>query len=671
MAAKNAVVCVFCDTTDLSDAKFLHCLHVSCVPCLNDRVTTQGAVQCGICRRDTKPKFSGVHLRKQLVTCRSLLKSNNQNGDDVRAGSDDVQQCDFCEGAIVKPATHKCDDCDGAMLCAEHVQGHATKRVFRHHQVKKRVFRHQHVKSLTNDEARGDGGDAWTETRNTRCPVHSRYEVNRYCRTCDIVACEQCVVLSHQQQHTVVPLTQIAKTTRTALQQALPLAPERSPDERVPSSTQSVYTVLDMLKGDLDAHITKTNDDATAASKVISDTFSGIRSLLDKHEEELLKKVDTLRWKMQKPMESKLQRLTEIEQSNVTTTEVGKLLSSDDSSDIDVMMLGTCVLEKLKSFRSDIESEEKSMLSKDSCKIQTAVLSDVLQSINASVETVVEVFEDVGIDLQKMTVNVPHNVQVGKTSMIQLRIPCARDEATSSHWHGTLKACLRSPSGPEGAVTLEASSNIDGSDTLQLSASIDPKETGSHVLEVSTPTEKRSIQFQVPVSSHLQFDKQRCSPAMKITGSTENIASLSGTGGRNGNVYGTVAYTSGVHTWSVKVTGSELNEGCMYIGVATLPPDGQVDDSKRCAYNYGAGWNQPRSPNCFLQGGLTENARTGPWEDGDILTFTLDYDGGSLELCIQRTGERKSICGFDPQGKALFFCVTIWDKLDRMVEIVG
>ena len=657
MAAKDAVVCAFCDTTDLSDAKFLHCLHVSCVPCLNDRVTTQGAVQCGICRRDTKSKFS-VDLRKQLVSCRSLLKSNNHDGDGVRAQSE-VQKCDFCEGAILKPATHTCDDCDGAMLCAEHAQGHATKRVFRHH----------HVKSLTNDEASGDGGDARTETRNTRCAVHSRYEVNRYCRTCDIVACEQCVVLSHQQQHTVVPLTQIAKTTRTALQQALPLATERSTDERVPSSAQSVHTVLDMLKGDLDAHITKTNDDATAVSKVISDTFSGIRNLLDKHEEELLKKVDALRWKMQKPMESKLQRLTEIEQSNVTTTEVGKLLSRDDSSDIDVMMLGTCVLEKIKSFRSDIESEEKSMLNKDSCKIQTAVLSDVLQSINASVETVVEVFEDVGIDLQKMTVNVPHNVQVGKTSMIQLRISCARDEATSSHWHGTLKACLRSPSGPEGAVTLEASSNIDGSDTLQLSASIDPKETGSHVLEVSTPTEKRLI--QVPVSSRLQFDKQRCSPAMKITGSTENIASLSGTGGRNGNVYGTVAYTSGVHTWSVKVTGSELNQGYMYIGVATLPPDGQMDDSRYCARDYGACWNYHCSPYCKLQGGRRENAKTGPWEDGDILTFTLDYDGGSLELCIQRTGERKSICGFDPRGKALFFCVAIWSKQDRMVEIVG
>ena len=592
------------------------------------------------------------------MTCRSLLKSNDHNGDDVRAESE-VQQCDFCEGEIVKPATHTCGDCDGAKLCAEHAQGHATKRVFRHH----------HVKSLSNDEASDDGGDAWTETRNTRCPVHSRYEVNRYCRTCDIVACEQCVVLSHQQQHTVVPLTQIAKTTRTALQQALPLAPERSPDERVPSSTQSVYTVLDMLKGDLDAHITKTNDDATAASKVISDTFSGIRSLLDKHEEELLKKVDALRWKMQKPMESKLQCLTEIEQSNVTTTEVGKLLSSDDSSDIDVMMLGTCVLEKLKSFRSDIQSEEKSMLNKDSCKIQTAVLSDVLQRINASVETVMEVFEDVGIDLQKMTVNVPHNVQVGKTSMIQLRIPCARDEATSPHWHGTLKACFRSPSGAEGAVTLEASSSIDGSDTLQLSATIHPKETGNHVLEVSTPTENRSI--PVPVSPRLQFDKQRCSPAMKITGSTENIASMSGTSGIYASVYGTVAYTSGVHTWSVKFTGSSLDSGFMYIGVATLPPGGQMDDSKYCAYEYGAGWNNHHHPYCNLQGGCRENARTGPWEDGDILTFTLDYDGGSLELCIQRTGERKSICGFDPQGKALFFCVNIWEKKDRMVEIVG
>ena len=622
-------------------------------------------MQCGICHQDTKSKFSGVDLRKQLVPCRSLLKLNNHNGDDVRAESE-VQKCDFCEGVIVKPVTHKCDDCDGAMLCAEHAQGHATKRVFRHHHVKKRVFRHHHVKSLSNDEASGDRGDAWTETRNTRCPVHSRYEVNRYCRTCDIVACEQCVVLSHQQQHTVVPLTQIAKTTRTALQQALPLATERSTDESVPPSTQSV---LDMLKGDLDAHITKTNDDATAASKVISDTFQGIRSLLDKHEEELLKKVDALRWKMQKPMESKLQRLTEIEQINVTTTEVGTLLSSEDSSDIDVMLLGTCVLEKLKSFTSDIESSEKSMLNKDSCKIQTAVLSDVLQSIKASVETVVEVFEGVSIGLQKMTMNVPHNVQVGKTSMIQLRIPCARDEATSSHWHGTLKACLRSPSGPEGAVTLEASSNIDGSDTLQLSASIDPKETGNHVLEVSTPTEKRSI--QVPVSARLQFDKQRCSPAMKITGSTENIASLSGAGGANGNVYGTVAYTSGVHTCSVKVTGRKLTSGHIGIGVATLPPDGPMLDSKQYAYDYGVGWIQPHSPYCNLQGGHIALAGTRSWHSGDILTFTLDYDRRSLELCIQRTGERNSICGFDPQGKALYFCVTICNKRDRKVEIVG
>ena len=150
------------------------------------------------------------------------------------------------------------------------------------------------------------------------------------------------------------------------------------------------------------------------------------------------------------------------------------------------------------------------------------------------------------------------------------------------------------------------------------------------------------------------------------------LASLSGTGGRNGNVYGTVAYTSGVHTWSVKVTGSELNQGHMFIGVAPLPPDGQVDDSKDYALKYGACWNSHRYPNCNLQGGRTAKCgRTGRWEDGDILTFTLDYDGGSLELCIQRTGERKSISGFDPQGKALFFCVTIWDKLDRMVEIVG
>eukprot|EP00117_Sycon_ciliatum_P015101 scpid75586/ scgid15092/ len=154
---------------------------------------------------------------------------------------------------------------------------------------------------------------------------------------------------------------------------------------------------------------------------------------------------------------------------------------------------------------------------------------------------------------------------------------------------------------------------------------------------------------------------------MIISGTNDSVAQIcADPHNKYANVYGTDMYTTGTHTWQVRVRGDEMNTGYMLVGVATLP-QGDIDNSTKVFSGRGTGWDGDGVA-FSNHAGQYGTARTAAWQDGDILTFTFDCDAGTLQLHVQRTGERKVITDIDIQGKQFYFFVSIWYKY-RQVEI--
>eukprot|EP00117_Sycon_ciliatum_P016429 scpid97355/ scgid6091/ E3 ubiquitin-protein ligase TRIM33; Ectodermin homolog; RET-fused gene 7 protein; Transcription intermediary factor 1-gamma; Tripartite motif-containing protein 33 len=197
--------CVFCSAKQPEDGRFLHCLHVSCVGCLNDNLTSEGCIECGTCNEETKPRLPGVAISKLLVSSRF---GTSEASDEV-TGEQETPLCDFCETNSAKAATHECEECDGILLCTTHAQDHSKKRVFRTH-------------SVTELNATSSGNsDTGRKQVQYSCPLHGKHEVTDFCRTCQVVACEQCLLRGHR-QHDVVSLSETAAEQRVVLRNELP-----------------------------------------------------------------------------------------------------------------------------------------------------------------------------------------------------------------------------------------------------------------------------------------------------------------------------------------------------------------------------------------------------------------------------------------------------------------
>ena len=526
--------------------------------------------------------------------------------------------CEFCEEDDTSAVTHECEDCYAAPLCQKHAEKHSRMRMFIGHVVTK-----------LNSEQRSDGRRSLV-TRSTRCLVHKHNDVVTFCRTCSHSICSQCLATGHG-GHTFDTLSSVAAERLSALHAAI-----GQPNESLQSASQSANSmetppIQDMLNA-VSGEMEEIRKEAETASRVVTETFGQVDAIIQKKRQQLLHQINTIHWQQLEVTESKQQRLYGIEECYGTVTQLVKCMTGGDMDDGVVISFSGSVLSNLTKMSSDIDSE-KTPLQRG--RIRAAPIAEALRELEKQVHSLVLVEEVPPIDVTKVIVTLPNNVHPDEQSTVGLTFP-----GVTTTEPPVLTAKISPPSGGSydaGICNSSASSITE----LVMSASFTTTEVGWHSLEVSDSAGRtKSIPFECRLPEPLALDQQKCTPCITVSDSC-HVATHTGTGWRWASVATNDGYTTGLHTWKVKIHKMQGNTSNMFFGVCAPPDDGNYDGTNRffnikTTYSWnGMGWP-------FVNGECS-GAICSKFKDGDTATLTLDCEQKTLQIHHQRTDERRTI----------------------------
>ena len=657
--------CGFCNVSEPKDGRFLNCLHVICVSCLQENVTPEGSIECCICKELTEQRFPALALSKQLFPSHSVTlaeRADNEyrfagnTGRSVElldAGGETKTWCDFCEDAngVKRRATHACNECDGALLCDEHVEEHGKIRVFRRHE----------VKPLSTLSSAGEGGHS---AKVSHCPLHAKQELSSACKTCCVPVCQQCLVRGHE-QHDVVSLSERAKYLQEGLLKKFGGSGESTADAS--QSTGSLNTCLtfnvEHMIGLAEEEMSTINDEATDASQVISDTFDTVKKLVQKGEADLLDSVDAVRWKQQRSLEEKLQRLITMKENRSIAADLGKYLCDSRCGDADIVRLAPLVQKKLELLNSGTEAEDLSTDPRPT--LQAKAMQEVIGDLEAKLRSAVAVFEDTGIDLQKMTISKPERVDQRRPFDVTLTVPCEQDSAMASKvCEERMQVTLVSSMGkrfPAEVSSVGTSSSTD----IVLSARVTAEKAGDHVLEVRLFKQRRLNCVPIYVHPLFRFDRERHSAdAVLVSDTVAKWAPAVQVRGESSVHSSPVPFLSSACTWSVKISGAEIYLGALQLGLSDT-----VDLRNSGRYDITMSYSSGRvhcGYSCKVQGGIQGVT----FQDGDVLKFKHDRDAGTFELRVERTGEHRCIVYPTTRNRILHFFVQASGQEEIQVEIL-
>ena len=401
----------------------------------------------------------------------------------------------------------------------------------------------------------------------------------------------------------------------------------RSPS---PDSTETppIQDMLNAVSGEME----EIRKEADTASRVITETFGQVDAIVQRKRQQLLHQINTIHWQQLEARESKQQRLYGIEECYGTVTQLVKCMTGGNMDDEDVIRFSGPVLSNLTKMPSDIDSE-KTPLQRG--RIRAAPIAEALRELEKQVQSLVLVEEVPPIDVTKVIVTLPDNVHPDKQSTVGLTFP-----GVTTTEPPVLTAKISMPSGGSydaGICNSSASSITE----LVMSASFTTTEVGWHSLEVSDSAGRtKSIPLECRLPGPLALDQQKCSPGITIS-DINHVATHTGTDWGYASVAANDGYTTGRHTWKVKLHNTQAIGSNMYFGVCALPGDGNYDgtcrffDKKR---NYSWG-DDGRS---FTNGNYA-GANCSDFKYGDTATLTLDCEQKTLQIHHQRRNERRVI----------------------------
>ena len=618
--SRRGTSCIMCNVFQPNGGKLLSCMHLICAGCCGDDIA-QGSntIKCVSCSAITKAVVSGVGVVDQLMSSEPYLyKASDAAPNSDSAGNQAEEPklcCEFCEEDDASAVTYECEDCDAALLCQKHAEKHLRMRMFIGHVVTK-----------LNSEQRSDGRRRLV-TRSTRCLVHKHNDVVTFCRTCSHSICSKCLATGHH-GHTMVTLSSVAAERLSAVRAAI--GPRNESLQSASQSANSMETppIQDMLNT-VSGEMEEIRKEAEAASRVVTETFGQVDAIVQKKRQQLLHQINTIHWQQLEARETKQQRLYGIEECYGTVTQLVKCMTGGDMDDEDVIRFSGSVLSNLTKMSSDIDSEKTPQ---QRGRIRAAPIAEALRELEKQVQSLVLVEEVPPIDVTKVIVTLPDNVHPDKQSTVGLTFP-----GVTTTEPPVLTAKITPPSGGSydaGICNSSASSIIE----LDMSASFTTREVGWHSLEVSDSAGRtKSIPFECRFPGSLALDQQKCSRRITIS-DRNHVATYTGTEIGWASVAASDGYTTGRHTWKVKI---RYTRGNMFFGVCSLPGGGNYDgprlffDNKT---NYS--WDGDGQS---LVNGYSDDANCSEFKDGDTATLTLDCEQRTLQIHHQRTDERRTI----------------------------
>ena len=624
--SRHGTSCIKCSVFQPHGGKLLSCMHLICAGCCRDEIA-QGSntIKCVSCSAITKAVVRGVGIVDQLMSSEPYLyKASDVATASDAAGSlaeEPKLSCELCDEDDASAVTHKCENCDAALLCQKHAEKHSRTKMFIGHVVTK-----------LNSEERSDGRRRLV-TRSTRCLVHKYKDVVTFCRTCSHSICSQCLATGHG-GHTFDTLFSVAAQRLSAMRAAIGSSSESLQSASQSADSMETPPIQDMLNA-VSGEMEEIRKEAETASRVVTETFGQVNAIVEKKRQQLLHQINTIHWQQLEVRESKQQRLYGIEECYGTVTQLVKCMTGGDMDDEDVIRFSGSVLSNLTKMSSDIDSE-KTPLQRG--RIRAAPIAEALRELEKQFQSLVLVEEVPPNDVTNIIFTLPDNVHPGKQSTVGLTFP-----GVTTTEPPVLTAKISPPSGGSydaGICNSSASSITE----LVMLATFTTREVGWHSLEVSNSAGRtKSIPFECRLPRPFGLDQQKCSPRIAIS-DRNHVATRSGTGREWASVAANDGYTTGRHTWKVKLHNTqEIDISYMYFGVCTLPDDGNYDDTYRFfddMKNYYWGCNGHAQAFVIRE---CAGANCSEFKDGDTATLTLDCEQKTLQIHHQRTDERRTI----------------------------
>ena len=623
-ASRRGASCIKCDAFQPRDGKLLRCMHLICVGCCREEIQITNTIKCLSCSAITKAVVQGEDIVDQLMSSVPYLykASDSVAPLDDAAGSQAEKSdpcCEFCVEDDAAAATHECDGCSGALLCLKHAGQHPKKKFFA-----------GHIVTELKSEQRADGRRRRASS-STRCFLHQN-DVVMFCKTCSHSICTQCLDTGHR-GHSIDNLSSVAAERLSAVRAAMGSFSEsvQSASQSASQSAGSMETPIQVMLTAVSSEMDKIRQEAETASSVITDTFDRVDSIIQEKRLQLLRQVDTICWQQLEARQSKRQRLHGIEECYGTVTQLVNCMAGGDMDDADVIRFSDPILSHLTKMYSEIDSENTPL---NRGKITAAPIAEALCELEKHVQSLIVVNEVAAIDVTKVSVTLPDNIHPDKEAIIRLTLPGVTTTAPPS-----LMAKISPPSGGSQNVCVNQESGFSSSE-LVMSAMFTPTEVGPHSLEIGDAAGGvKSVHFEC-VSAHLILDPEKCSH--RITMSDNNhVATHTGDDGyHSASVAASQGYTTGRHSWNVKLHNAFAGGSVMYFGVCALPDTGNYNTTN---FFFSKPFYYWCTDGYIYANGSWNRQDCREFKDGDVAMLTLDCQQKTLELHHHRTDERRVI----------------------------
>ena len=635
--------CVKCKRFQPADGKFLACLHLICLGCLNESKDRSGCVLCSQCGQKSSPRVRGSDLSNQLASSQRLLYKSEENAglasNSSPESSTEKQVCDICaevhdeeDGYVVRAATHECVDCEpNRVFCDKHGEKHPRGKRFTGHSVRK-LGEH------------GSGSSA-RKPQSINCVIHQLNDVITFCQTCQHGVCAQCLASGHS-QHPMETLSTVAMEKRALLSNSLKsLANNMSqhttdtPDRLLVS--QQITTPFQTLKERIAKEIEAIREEAKTSSEEVARYYDDLIDSLKEKRQLQLEAIDSLAWKQLEPYENRQRRLQDMEESYGTTTQLCQILTGDskDVTDTIVIELAEHVEKKIQELSKDMQRDTQAVVPRAKIMVDYESLAETKEKMLS----LVRVYDSTDVDIEKCSVIMPDDVIAGAYNIVKIDLfDHTKRPIPASNTAANVTATVVSPSGKRDVIVVTRDTDISVTQ-IRMSLSVKPDEIGQHSLQVQSSGRAKTVNFSAcyPV---LRCDPQKCSSV--ITLSNDNrTARHTGQDDGYGTVTTAVGYTRGRHEWNVRFTrpnpGGWTN---LSAGVTALPRNGDYNgthyyfDDHRCYCWWSDG-------SCHHTTGTGDKCET--LQDGDTATFVLDCDQKSLEIRVHRTNKTSKITGLE------------------------
>ena len=364
-------------------------------------------------------------------------------------------------------------------------------------------------------------------------------------------------------------------------------------------------------------------------SQQITDTFERIIALVKAEQARLQQSADTLHWQQMNIMESRCKELSQLDEKWRTAIGVGEHLISTSSADVDVLKLTGIVQTRFK----DVAEETAALPTYTPPSLPVSLINP-LGPLQEQISKVFDLAKCYMPDLSKCKLSAPMHCAVGKNFQVQMSMASTKTAVNGPNGSvsmGSVTATVTTPSAESRDVKVVAVE--DTSSGLLATINFKTHQPGQHRMEVSCRGETLAVTFLV--TDNVQLDPQKCSSKISLSAIT-NTAELEVEDVQFASVAAIEGYNAGLHSWNVRIHSGQKCKPFLAIGVTTLPTSEVYDVDKdgffgERFYSWGgsglAAWNKKS----------LEESRCPPWEDDDVLQFTLDWDKCTLACYHQRT----------------------------------